>query len=373
MQPIASTFMRYAKQYQLSTPARYELSSSGLMGATLEDWPEPPRLELRGGHPYGHPDVIAAVSSRYGVPPEWVLPCPGTTVANLVVAVTLAGGPVAMETPGYEPLRCMLESLSDQVVSLIRQPSQQYRIDVRQVEELFKSGVRLLVITDLYNPAGTTIEEATLKKVDALASRYDGWVLVDEVYLDALEGRRPTAALLGKRLITTASLTKVYGLGSLKCGWIIAPPAVIASARGVVDSLLGGWSHPLEALGAQALASLDVFKKRYNRIQKANRSIMHRWLSAHPDIECVRPPAGLIYFLRLPATTTSESFDTLLRERYEVGIAPGHFFGDAQGIRVGIGGPSDLLEAGLDRLSEALSHVTEAADSSGPHPTVPAL
>ena len=53
----------------------------------------------------------------------------------------------------------------------------------------------------------------------------------------------------------------------------------------------------------------------------------------------------------------------LLRERYETSVSPGRFFGAEDHFRVGISCPTDILQEGLARLSEALDQVAGSRDS----------
>ncbi len=51
---------------------------------------------------------------------------------------------------------------------------------------------------------------------------------------------------------------------------------------------------------------------------------------------------------------SSEGLVALLREKYETSVVPGAFFEMPQHFRIGIGGQTDDLRAGLERLSAAL-------------------
>ena len=83
------------------------------------------------------------------------------------------------------------------------------------------------MITNLHNPSGAFTDNETLEAVGKIASRVDARVLVDEVYLETLFEQRPQAAFhLGNEFIVTNSLTKAYGLSGLRCGWVIAEPAL---------------------------------------------------------------------------------------------------------------------------------------------------
>ena len=73
-------------------------------------------------------------------------------------------------------------------------------------------------------------------------------MLVDEVYAEAQHEDAPLpapAATLGDAFVTTNSLTKAYGLAGLRCGWVLASPAVSsASVRRATSSMAAALSSP---------------------------------------------------------------------------------------------------------------------------------
>ena len=74
-------------------------------------------------------------------------------------------------------------------------------------------------------------------------------VVVDEVYKDVTNDPTPPAAARGDVFATTSSLTKSYGLSSLRAGWVIAAPALtyrVRRVRDVVDGTgsIGPWLVP---------------------------------------------------------------------------------------------------------------------------------
>ena len=64
-----------------------------------------------------------------------------------------------------------------------------------------------------------------MREIGGLARSVGARVLVDEVYLDAVYTNTPKPSYhLGPEFVVTSSLTKVYGLSGLRCGWILAAP-----------------------------------------------------------------------------------------------------------------------------------------------------
>src|SRR6202040_396817 len=98
-------------------------------------------------------------------------------------------------------------------------------LDPSEIRRAITPKTRLIVITNLHNPTSVLTPETSLREVGDIASSINAHVLVDEVYLDAVYENTPSTAFhLGKEFVVTSSLTKVYGLSGLRCGWILAQP-----------------------------------------------------------------------------------------------------------------------------------------------------
>ena len=80
---------------------------------------------------------------------------------------------------------------------------------------------RLIVLTNLHNPSSVLTPEEVLREAGSLGPA----VLVDEIYLDAVDENTPRSSFhLGSNFAVTNSLNKVYGLSGIRCGWILARP-----------------------------------------------------------------------------------------------------------------------------------------------------
>ena len=82
---------------------------------------------------------------------------------------------------------------------------------------------------------------------------------MDEVYKDVTgdSGRRRRRTR-GDVFITTSSLTKSYGLSSLRAGWVIASPALTYRVRRARDVVDGTGSIVAERLAVLAFEHLDA-------------------------------------------------------------------------------------------------------------------
>src|SRR2546429_284565 len=90
---------------------------------------------------------------------------------------------------------------------------------------------KLIIICNPSNPTGARFEARDLDRVAAAAARHGSWILSDEIYRGAERDGRETPTIWGRsdRAIVTSGLSKAYGLPGLRIGWIVGPPATVAT------------------------------------------------------------------------------------------------------------------------------------------------
>ena len=66
------------------------------------------------------------------------------------------------------------------------------------------------------------------------------------------------------------------------------------------------------------------------------------------------PADGLVAFPAFPLSVSTRVFADRLRERFNVAVTPGSFFGFDRHLRVGLGLAPELFAEALDRLAHAL-------------------
>ena len=179
-------------------------------------------------------------------------------------------------------------------------------------------------------------------------------VLVDEVYLEALFERTPGPAFrLGDEFVTTGSLTKVYGLSGLRCGWVLAEPG-LAERLWRLNDLFGVIpAHPAERLSVIALENLGRVAARARRVLETNKNLLNSFYRSCDQLDWSPHEAGTVSFPRVRRGGADE-LCALLADRYETSVVPGRFFGMPDHIRVGIGGDTATVSEGLGRLGKAL-------------------
>jgi aspartate/methionine/tyrosine aminotransferase len=235
-----------------------------------------------------------------------------------------------------------------------RRREEEFRLDPLEIARHMTPRTKLIVVTNLHNPSSAFTDDATLLEVGRIARGRGARVLVDEVYLDAAFDTRPrTAALLGPEFVVTNSLTKVYGLSGLRCGWVLAEPELVTRMWRLNDLFEGIPPHATERMSVIALAHLPEIRAWARAILDENRARARELLLPRTDIECFFPDSGTVVFPRLKRGTV-EGLYRHLTEKYGTAIAPGRFFGMEDHFRIGLGGMPDLFLPGLRNLCAAL-------------------
>src|SRR5207237_2463228 len=327
-------------------------------------------LEITAPGNYGYAPLERRLAEHAGVPEECVVAAAGTSMANHLAMAALLdpGDEVLIEQPAYGPLLDVANYRSVPIKCLPRRFEARFSIGLEELQRAISTSTRLIVLTNLHNPSVALLSAEMLQAVGKVAHRARVRVLVDEVYLEMLFGKpAPFCFPIGNAIagvsenpfIVTSSLTKVYGLSGLRCGWILAAPELARRMWLLNDLFAATGAHPAERLSVMALNHLEQFRERARELLTANRALLDSFLDSRRDLECFRPPAGTVVFPRLAHGREPEAFFKLLREKYDTTVVPGSFFEMPRHFRIGIGGDTDTLRAGLERLSAALDAIAK--------------
>ena len=129
-------------------------------------------------------------------------------------------------------------------------------------------------------------------------------VLIDEVYLDAASPPRPSAVHLGPEFVCTSSLTKVYGLSGLRCGWILAEPELAERMWRLNDLFVVNQAHSAERLACIAFEHLDEVIGDNPAMLERNRDLFNEFVDRRGDLDC------------MPADARNHGFPAMARRRH---------------------------------------------------------
>jgi hypothetical protein len=349
-----SVYLGWAR---LTPREKYNLASSGVMGYPLAELPFTlDSLEINGPDTYGYKPLLERLAQKCGVTPECVVTANGTTMANhLAMAALLSPGDDALiERSGYGPILEVASYLGANILRFDRRADNNFQIDPDELKQKITAKTKLIALTNLHNPSGAFTSEETLLQIGEIAASVGAHVFVDEVYLDTVYDQPVRSCVhLGNQFVVATSLTKAYGLSGLRCGWILAEPA-LAKRIWRLNDLFGATPvHPGERLSVIALDNLAKIDARARGILDTNQRALDAFFKDRTDVTGFRSPWGTVAFPQLTQGSVKEFID-LLRTRFETSVVPGEFFEMPDHFRIGIGGDPAMTTEALSRLALAL-------------------
>jgi len=231
---MEATHIAWAKRHLTGTTA--SLADSAIATPDLDGLglPSSVRFDPRAMH--APDELAAALGARWGAPGGGVLVTAGASEANAVAvgSVIAPGAELLVEIPGYEPHRLLPTVFGARARPFRRDPAAAPGALAAAAEAALTPATRAIVVTHLHNPSGVVLDPVDVAALERLAESRDLVIVADETFRDA-DPAQPlgTFAARGPRWVSTGSLTKAYGLGALKIGWVMAAPERLARCRAV--------------------------------------------------------------------------------------------------------------------------------------------
>ena len=250
---------------------------------------------------------------------------------------------VVIVSPSYQSLETLPKMLGADISFIHLHPAKQWKLQIEDLRAVWRPSTKLLILVSPHNPTGTLLERDVYETMIQLAKESNAHIFCDEVYrfleLDQ-ELRLPSLADSYKKGISLNVMTKSFGLGGLRIGWLASKDTQFlqeANARKMYTSICN--SAPSEILALIALRAKEEILGRNREIVLRNVHLLDQFIQRHPtSLKWVRPESGTIAFLELLLPIPIDQFMEELVQQTGVLIMPGTIF-DYPGnfFRIGFG------------------------------------
>ena len=349
--------------FESSAPEPVEL----LREVVAKSFSKPITTRYRSVFSESNPYIVAALSKRYGLAPHSILCTTGATGAISLLYRTFLnrGDHVLVETPGFDIFSDFALSQGADV-DVFSRPAPDFSIDPAAVARKIKPRTRFIVLSSLHNPSGAFVPDDTLAQLADLAAARGVMVIVDEVYRDYANGAAigNVGAKLRRNIISVSSLTKIYGLSTLRCGWIAASPDILDAVNIVSDKFEFNVSKLAHAVAAEVLENSAVFDRYAGDILMAARPVMTDALSAMCEdglLAGSMPTYGCICFPKVVGVDDTRRLSQWLIAKHRLYVVPGEYFGAPGHFRLGFAVEPERLSLGLEKLAHGLAEYAGAA------------
>ncbi len=225
----------------------------------------------------------------------------GSTEAMMasLKAVINPGDEIIIFEPFYENYGpdCLLSGATPRYIQL-RPPD--WSFDFEELEELFNSKTKAIIINTPSNPTGKVFNAEELHFIAKLCVHYDAIAITDEIYEHILYDNHLHLSIsslpeMADRSITINSISKTYSLTGWRVGWAIASDKITREIKKVHDFLTVGAAAPLQEGAAFALSlGEDYYRWLADFYQNARDTLYNALLDTdfHPY-----KPAGAYYIM----------------------------------------------------------------------------
>ena len=357
-----------------ATRSSWSLSQSGMPLA------EPSFLDALGRFDLGHPaqealpELEGRLAELFGVDRERVIVAMGASGGMHLCALRYfrPGARVVADVPSYEPFRSLPMYLGADFRPVRRRLEDGWQIDPGEIRGLLgtsRTGIRSpagsdgtpghVFLANLHNPTGAFLGRERMAALARVAERAGGNLISCEVYMEYVPNERRVHAFeVAPNGISIGSLTKAYGLGPMRIGWIVLGEGLARERQHLLDMAYLTYVDPPTAslrAGRLALDRLTQLLQPVRVIEQESRPMWERWLSGTEGIRCVVPEFGIIAFPRIEGVEDTIALSEFLAREHQVDAVPGEFFGLPGHLRIGCGVPPATLEEGLARLGRGIA------------------
>jgi aspartate aminotransferase len=328
-------------------------------------------------------ELRQAVCGRYRIdygveisPADVVITAGGKqSLFNIALALFNPGDEVITHAPCWPTIPEQIKLTGAKPVLVRTYSEDGFAIDPEVIVAAITPRTKAIVLNSPANPTGALISEAATRAIVDAAAQRGIWVIIDLCYERLIYEAVPhnlVKIVLDRhrdRAVLCGSASKAYAMTGWRCGWTIAPTAVIAACNTIQGHATSNIASMTQKAAVVALnGPQDAVTQMLNEYRE-RRDRVHAWLTAHPGIRCVKPSGAFYLFpdisevLSPTGIRTAGEFAQALLEQARVAVTPGEAF-DAPGhIRISYATSMEQLREGATRIlkfAESVSRVGTA-------------
>lgn len=290
-------------------------------------------------------------------PEDLVVCVPQEGIFLSMNALLEAGDKVIVQVPCYQSLCEIPTALGCEVLTWGPDPDRdcwEWNIDF--LRENVNEETRLIVINSPQNPTGQIFKKEDYLEILEIARKNNCYIFSDEMYR-LLEhdprDRLPIGSDLYKKCISMSGMSKTFGLGGLRIGWLSTKDkealkriVEFKSYTTISNNAIG------EYVAKIALQKRDKLIGRNCRIIMRNLNLLNNFFARHVDLfGWCKPQAASIAFVHIKFNLGVEELCQDLLKKKNVLLVPSTKFGYGNHhFRLGFGRKN--MEQGLKLLEE---------------------
>jgi len=310
--------------------------------------------------------IAARYRADYGIEfsePEIIATAGGKQALYNVAMVLYEKGDEVITHAPYWPTIVEQIKLADATPVVVHTRAEEgFALHPEAIIDAITPRTKAIVLNSPCNPTGAVASEQQIAAIADVAARRGIWIVLDLCYekliYDQIPHNLPKVLTdrMRDRTVLACSASKTYSMTGWRCGWAIAPPAVIAACNALQSHSTSNVASISQRAALAALRGPQEPVKEMLDAYRTRRDALHAWLTTDPRVECVKPAGAFYLFPRITrllsptGLRTSAEFAQALLDEARVALTAGEGF-DAPGyLRISYATSMERLREGADRL-----------------------
>ncbi len=237
-----------------------------------------------------------------------------------------------------------------------------FTLNLEALPPLMDERTKAVVVNFPHSPTGAMITRKEQQALIEIIEKHKCYLVSDEVYAGIVyhpEDALPRAADLSPWAISIGDITKPWGLGGLRIGWLAAQNTeLLAACSAMRDYTTMCNAAPAEFLAAIAIEYREQILAEKIQQAKENIRLWQQFCDQHPGVfSWVPPRGGFTAFPRLEPDMDADDFCRRLAEEHSVLLLPGSTFNRPKHVRIGFGKEPAEFAAGLAVLGKFIEQL----------------
>lgn len=311
------------------------------------------RYAERHGAPWGSANVVVTVGAK-------------AALFELIQILVDDGDEAVLPFPAWVSFPQQIRLAGGRPIAVATAAAERFAIRAEPLLAAVGEKTRLVLVNSPSNPTGAMAAAGDLRRIVEHCAGRGIAVVSDETYDRFVYGGPPfasaaaLAAEFPRTVVVVGSFSKTYSMTGWRVGFCLGPQELIARVAALQGHVTGNaTSFAMRGALAALEGAEEEIAARLAELA-GRRDLLVRRLGRIPGVAC-QPPQGALYAFphvaehyRDGRRGSLELAEHLL-ETAGVALVPGVAFGADDHLRISFAGPRRELEAGLERLEEALS------------------
>ncbi len=279
------------------------------------------------------------------------------------LALVKPGDEVIYPDPGFPTYEAMIRVAGGVPIPVGLAEKEGFSFDLDEFDRKVNSRTRLVILNSPGNPTGGVMPQAALEHIAEAATKFDFWVLSDEIYSRLNYSNLPIPSIasipgmLGRTIICDG-FSKTYAMTGWRLGFGIMPEKLAERVELLLTHSIGCTASFTQWAGIEALLGDQEQVKKSVKEYQRRRDLMIAGLNSIPGISCQTPQGAFYAFPNVSALgKPSQWIADYLLDQAGVAVLPGTSFGKrGEGfLRLCFANSLENIQGAMERIQKAIS------------------